>query len=233
MLGFVSHLNKPSAFTATSSSSSIPVHPPHQYALQLLNVRASYCTVRDGKEERSQYSRRGGDVSAYFISDSLHSKLLTFTPLLKRLSPFGQSMDVLWFGERPEPSRLLIGGLFAVAVVVNNERRGGEKRKGWCLPCTGFVNFASCPRWLSVRLCVARKGEWLLSFGEVKVIAPSDWYRSQGGVFFSCFFFAVILASTNRATCLSWRRRWINYWRDMISDWGRTLEVCVVFIPPL
>ena len=75
------------------------------------------------------------------------------------------------------------------------KQRGGKKgksdrKKRWCLLCTGSVSFASCPYWLSVRLCVARKGEFAFFFlsvcviwgEEVKVIAPADWFRSQGDV---------------------------------------------------
>lgn len=71
----------------------------------------------------------------------------------------------------------------------------------------------------SIVYCAKR---WeLLSFSQVKVIPPpGDWCRRQGNM---SFYFP---ASMNRATCLLWRRRWINYWRGTTSDWGRTLEVC-------
>lgn len=130
MLGFVSHLNKPSAFTATSSSSSIPVHPPHQYALQLLNVRASYCTVRDGKEERSQYSRRGGDVSAYFISDSLHSKLLTFTPPPQATFSFWaiNGCTLIWRASGTV-STVDWGALCCCCGCKQREKRGGKEER--------------------------------------------------------------------------------------------------------
>lgn len=71
----------------------------------------------------------------------------------------------------------------------------------------------------SIVYCAKR---WeLLSFSQVKVVPPpGDWCRRQGNM---SFYFP---ASMNRATCLLWRRRWINYWRGTTSDWGRTLEVC-------
>lgn len=240
--GFASNLNKPSAFTtsaATSSSSSIA---PLYVLSSSICASAPECkshshSQRRQKGKRSQYLWQGGDVSPYFTSDSIHSELLTF-PRLSLLSCFfGGAID--GFTLDLKSVRLgcwLQGGeLSAVAAFVLYNYK---KEKGGCLLCTSFVNFASCPHWLSVRLCVAQKGQWsshyflLLSFLRSQGYCLG-WLMRESRWCFLFFASAVISASMNRATCLLWRRRWINYLKDTTSDWGRTLEVCSAFIPQL
>lgn len=72
-------------------------------------------------------------------------------------------------------------------------------------------------------LCAAGRGRDVLrpevsvSAG-LKVLASAFRKTHRGG-------YSLFSASTNRGTCLSSKRQWINCSKDMISVFGQTLEV--------
>lgn len=238
LLIWTSRVPSPPAPPPAAAAASPPcMFSPHQYALQLLNVRATR-TVRDGKKESGAniYDREAMSAHISHLTPSTASCWL-FRGSVYFLAFLGGAID--GFTLDLKSVRLgcwLQGGeLSAVAAFVLYNYK---KEKGGCLLCTSFVNFASCPHWLSVRLCVAQKGQWsshyflLLSFLRSQGYCLG-WLMRESRWCFLFFASAVISASMNRATCLLWRRRWINYLKDTTSDWGRTLEVCSAFIPQL
>lgn len=240
--GFASNLNKPSAFTtsaATSSSSSIA---------PLYVLSSSICASAPECKSHSQSETAKRKAKPIFMTGRRCQPIFHIWLHPQRAADFSaaQSTFLLFWGGAIDGFTLdlksvrlgcwLQGGeLSAVAAFVLYNYK---KEKGGCLLCTSFVNFASCPHWLSVRLCVAQKGQWsshyflLLSFLRSQGYCLG-WLMRESRWCFLFFASAVISASMNRATCLLWRRRWINYLKDTTSDWGRTLEVCSAFIPQL
>lgn len=218
-----------------AAASSPCMFSPHQYAPHLLNVRASR-TVRDGNKGEAEpvfaTGRRCQPI--FFTSDFVLSELLTF-PRLSLLSHFwgainGFTLDLksvhlgCWL-QGGGSSLLLLRLCFIISFFLKKKERGDV-----CAAQGSSISrlFRTGDRFD----CVLRKKVSDLFFfywWEVKVIARSDWCGESRW----CFLFlssAVILASMNRATCLLWRKRWINYLKDTTSDWGRTLEVCAAFI---
>lgn len=194
--GFASNLNKPSAFTtsaATSSSSSIApcMFSPHQYALQLVNVRASR-TVRDGKKESGAniYDREAMSAHISHLTPSTASCwLFRGSVYFLAFLGGGQSMDLLWIW-RVSVSAVDCRGVSSLLLLPSCFTITKRKRGDVC-----FAQASSVSRLVRTGYrfdCVLRKKVsdlliifFFFLFWEAKVIAWADWCGSQGDVFFS------------------------------------------------
>lgn len=145
------------------------------------------------KKSGTSNSRQGGDVSPYFISDSIHSELLTFSHPLSRLSPFWRAINGFTLIWRASGTVCWSGGFFAVVVAVNNEKKkkNRKNRKRVMFSLHGVRQFRVLSALVVGSIVCCAKRWVLLSFWEVKVIARR-WLKVM---FPSCFL-------------LSFQRQW-------------------------
>lgn len=192
LLIWTSRVPSPPAPPPAAAAASPPcMFSPHQYALQLLNVRATR-TVRDGKKESGAniYDREAMSAHISHLTPSTASCwLFRGSVYFLAFLGGGQSMDLLWIW-RVSVSAVDCRGVSSLLLLPSCFTITKRKRGDVC-----FAQASSISRLVRTGYrfdCVLRKKVsdlliifFFFLFWEAKVIAWADWCGSQGDVFFS------------------------------------------------